>query len=487
MPLQDPPSSSIPPSLGPGARPTAENQQKRSIDALLQDTPNIRSTYNVRLQESGVFLSYDLKGSTRSYSLSFDRLPLTGFKRWIVYGGPKRGYVSGVKAIDALVGMEVFTGKHLTETEAEGIVYHTAKRSVYNFYGVATGVSTACAIGYRTSANMKFPFRSPKPLNAYNAFPTRSMPLLTGPLAQSMWQVARYSTWSMVCVFIIRPIFNAVANYQMVNGIYEDDRTKHLKPLLKAGLNSATPRLRKSASGAPPGGKQESDHAQSEDQNSYEYGQASYQGFSADQEPTPESFDRNSTFESNQDSGRQSNRGGEQYGTQWGGSGTGTGPSYKRPPAPRASAPSSGGDIFFDDDASPTAGNDPDMSTPSRDGTSYGPGAWDRIRRGGRSQLSTASSETPSQSQGWNSSRSSREDRYGEPMPSSSEGGSFSKSDADKSYARSQAQKEFDDVLERERRSSGSGEYDRGMRALEAGQESAGLEGTSAWEQRRRR
>lgn len=325
---------------------------------------------------------------------------------------------------------------------------------------------------------MKFPFRSPQPLDGYNHFPARSLPFLTGPLAQSMWQVTRYTTWGLVCLFAIRPFFSAIGNYKMIDGIYEDPRTKDLKPLLQASLSNATSNRRQPSRAALPDGQQDSNQGQNEEQDSYEY--------AAHQEPINESFDRNTTFDTDQDSGYQSNnRTGEQYDTQWRVPETGTGPAYDRAPVSRASAPSSGGDIFFDDDASPTAGNNPDMSTPSRYGNSQGGGVWDSIRRAGSSQPGTASSAQTSQSQGWNS-RSSREDRSGESMPSSGGEGSFSKPDADRSYAREQAQKEFDEMLERERRSSGSGEYDRAMRAVEAGQESPALEGTSAWERRRR-
>lgn len=462
--------------MGPGARttpPNQPNQPGRSITALLNESPNIRSTYIVRVQDAGLFLSYDLKGTTRSYNVLFDNLPLSGFKKWVVYGGPKRGYAAGITAVDVVVGMETLTGKHLTDTQVEGLVYHSSKRAIYSFYGVAAAASAACAISYRTSATMKFPFRSPKPLDGYNYFPARSLPLLTGPLAQSMWQVARYTTWGLVCLFAIRPFFSATGNYKMLDGIYEDPRTKDLKPLLKATLNNATSNRRQSSTS-----QQDSNQGQREEQDSYEY--------AADQEPINESFDRNTTFDTDQDLGHQShNRAGEQYDTQWKVPETRTGPAYERPPVSRASAPSSGGDIFFDDDASPTAGNNPDMSHPSRYGKSQGGGVWDSIRRGGSSQPGTASSAQTSQSQDWNS-RPSREDRYGESMSSSGEGVSFSKSDGDRSYAREQAQKEFDEMLERERKSSGSGEYDRAMRAVAAGQESAALEGTSAWERRRR-
>ena len=98
--------------------------------------------------------------------------------------------------------------------------------------------------------------------------------------------------------------------------------------------------------------------------------------------------------------------------------------------------------------------------------------------------------------------RSSRNNRYGgsgQDAPStgfaaesSGDSFSFSKSDADRQYAKEQAQKEFDDMLDRERRQSGSEDYDRGMRAIESGQESPSSissstsSGISAWERRRK-
>ena len=65
---------------------------------------------------------------------------------------------------------------------------------------------------------------------------------------------------------------------------------------------------------------------------------------------------------------------------------------------------------------------------------------------------------------------------------------SFSGNDEEKAVAKQQAQKEFDAMLDRERRESGSGDYSRGMQAIESGSEdpgSGGGGGGSAWDRPR--
>lgn len=117
----------------------------------------------------------------------------------------------------------------------------------------------------------------------------------------------------------------------------------------------------------------------------------------------------------------------------------------------QSSAPSSSSLPFDFDDASPTAGNE------SMQGAAE-TSAWDRVRRGQSSAPLQArgdrSSDGPSgQRNGWESAR--RGDGLQREQQSGSTGGdafAFERGDQERNRERQQAQKEFDQRLERERR-----------------------------------
>ena len=120
----------------------------------------------------------------------------------------------------------------------------------------------------------------------------------------------------------------------------------------------------------------------------------------------------------------------------------------------------------FFDDASPTAGNE-SMDTPIRAPQQQTGSAWSRIRRD-ESQIASQGS--------WRTQTPDFETK--------SDAFSFSNSDTEKRLAKDQAQKDFDAMLEKERREGGSDAYVRDMKATEAGKDSTTTE--SGWSRRRR-
>jgi len=478
MANQGPPQSSLPPSLGPGARPieAGDNVNSRTVLAQLWD----KSSYKVQVDLDYLTLKYKRDDNTPfEQQLNFNDIPLSPFKKWILYGGPQRAYSSGIWAISTIRLFEQLARRDLTSREVEGVVCRISNNRINALTATTIGCLTGSTIAWNTRENMKFPFRTAQPLEKYNKFPNRYLPILQGSIAQNAWQLTRANVWAAVCVMAIRPLFEVMGNYAMWAGLSKDDRTKDLYLLIEAnkkeirekGISAYTRRPSQTQPNNP-----------QDDPQNQPFGQD--QGDSRDH--VPQDWDREAFSKSDSDTSN-SRRAGDFKPTgpippQVGG-------RINPPSSPNRNSPPANPDVFFDDDddASPTGGQGlrPELQSGS---------AWDRIRKGETS----GRSNQPAQTQGYapNSHSHSTETPRGWRRPgtqqdtqfeNSVDSFSFSKTEADKQFAREQAQKDFDNMLDRERRQSGSDEYDRGMKAVESGQENPANSGMSVWEQRRRK
>ncbi|KAJ9604455.1 hypothetical protein H2200_011291 [Cladophialophora chaetospira] len=496
-----PPPSNYPPSMGPGARPIGPDDAVNSRTKLME-VMQARSKYQVSVEDETLSLSYELNASPRLYRLSFDAMPLQGFSRWWLYGGPARARRAGVLAIDIIRGSEDMAQRPVGQQEAEALTYWTSRRLLYGSYTTVICCALGSYLARRRNGHvkMKFPIMAAKPLEQYNHFPLRQVPILTGRPAQFAWQFSRYTIWFQLAFLITSPIVGAVAAVRVARGMATDSRTQQLvhdlKERGKNGLSGIEfPRQQSSSRPdsrtQPQPGGQELDSSFNQDFRDPERGggvdQAAARGQNI-QQAIDDAIQGRSTFEqgSGGDTGmlsdsavkdRESRPQYERYPTS----------QQQQPPQPQVqstrSSTSADSDPFFYDDASPTAGNDADNASPTAYSGPSGGSVWDRIRGG---------SSTPKPQQSSSRARS----RQAEADAESAERNSFNSEARPGSGAlqdgrdRRQAQREFDEMLEKERQQSGSGEYDRGMKAVEMGEErrdsSGGGGGESAWERRRR-
>ncbi|KAJ9501430.1 hypothetical protein H2202_003224 [Exophiala xenobiotica] len=510
------PSSGLSPSMGPGARPTQPGQ---SPGMGLAEIMQIRSKYSVTVEPETLQLGYELNGYPRTYRLPFESMPLGGLSRWWLFGGPRRAQVAGIQIIDFIRGSENLADRPVTQSEAEALAFYATKRTRYSLYGNLGGCFVGGAIAYRTRDKMKFPFRAAQPLEKYQNFPSKHLPMLTGKLAQRMWQITRANVWAALTLLVIAPLFSTAGNTTAIYGMYKDDRTRDLMMNMKGSLDRIganrhrTPEQRRTGTGSQSQSQSQTQaQAQALGQEGGQYGAEDSQAYYRDSERTDYSsgndFSGESAFTDGRtdtgvisDSSMQS-RESRQPSSVYGGSPSPT--SRNQPPygqsrddslyGSSSGSNSNSGSFFDDDDASPTAGNGPDIPPPQSHSR---PGSWARIRSENQASPNSSSTipargqrplserfQTPVQSSWDNASpvtNSSREQSTTNPGDSFS----FSNTDADRQLAREQAQKEFDTMLDKERRASGSDEYDRGMRAVERGEESAANSGMGAWEKRR--
>lgn len=471
MSSQDGRTSSFPASMGPGARPI-QNDGKNP-QSTLQEVINIRSSYHVERQPNGISLSYQLKGMPRFYNISFDAMPLGGLSQTLLYGRPNGTRLSGTFVIDCIRGAENMTGQVMSQKEAESFALHCSKRMIYSYGSVVTALVGGYGMAYAGRKDMKFPFMKPKEPERYTNFPNRYLPILSGQYARIMWQITRANVYALIALLIVNPIGASIGNTSMMVGLYRDDRTKEYMKGIKGTLDRITSNQDRTRRGLPSGPPPQRQPQNQDDSASQDYGGVT---------PASMSESYNGEFlnaDSSSDSGTMDNPSSGQRPPSETSSYTRQRPPQSQSPPPQA-PPQQESDYFFDD-ASPTAGNDPDPTTPAP----YTGSVWDRIRKGQQSSSSSTSRRpTPQASAG---------SRQTSPSQSSSaESFSFSGSDEEKALAKQQAQREFDEMLERERRESGNAEYERSMYAAGKGEEDPSGSGAgsgggtvSAWARRR--
>ena len=481
--------------MGPGARPipgARPNQNEpRDRQSTLQQVMDIRSKYNVERLPNGISLGYELNGMPRQYTLSFEAIPLGGLSQSVLFGGEASQRVSGTFLIDCIRGGENMTGRLMSQSEAEGFALHSSKKMMYSYLTSFTALAGGYGIAYTGIKNMKFPFIKAKEPEKYQNFPNRFVPILKGQFARTMWQITRFNVYALLGLFILNPISRSISNTSMMVGLYNDPRTKEYMKSVKGTLDRITSNQDRSRRGRPSNTSQaQPQPSDSDGSNAEDYG-----GVTSN--TTSDSYGGYSTFTDNTtDTGLMTDSTMQQRAPAQ--------PSpYNRrsqaPPPPPPTQQPQQSDYFFDD-ASPTAGNEPYApSTTTTTHRSEG-SVWDRIRKDQRRPSSpspTPSSQDQEQASSSpysqpSSPSSSQQDRGSFRTSSDRSGGtsaesfSFSSSDEERVLAKQQAQREFDEMLERERREGETGGGAGGGGGIEDDERGGGSGSGSAWGRRRR-
>lgn len=469
MASRDPPTSNLPPSMGPGARPVKPGEHHAG--SLLQEISAIRSHYHTHVEHDAVNISYQLNNKQRSYRIPFENMPVQGLTRSLCYGSSGSAFVTGTLVIDMIRGCENITGRPVTQAEAEGIAFYSTRKIMTMYIGQITGISIGAFTAWRTRKEMKFPFRKPKAPEKYENFPARFLPLFRGSFARAMWQVTRVNIYILLWTFCCNPFFRSIADTRLTVGLYSDQRTHNLTEAIKDRFDRLRSNRAQESATKITGNPQQQQPPSSDPRK---FDDASPQGFYDSQPDSGQNdYAGDSTFtDGNVDTGLMSDSALSQRQVQKSSPNSWSRAQSRAPRSDDASPTSQSSDFFFDD-ASPTAGNDPDMSTPQPYSRQSGGSAWDRLRR---------QSSPPSSPQ-----RSSRTGPTRETPDFETKGDSFSfsSSEGEKRLAREQAQKEFDAMLEKERNEGGQADYIRDMRATETGNETDSNT-ESAWSRRRR-
>ena len=451
------------------SQPELEVERGRPLESMLQQVQEIRSHYSFEVRDRTLFLGYDLNGAARRYSLSFANMPLSGASTWLLYGGPMRTRVTSTFVIDTIRGAENLAHRPLTQTEAEGYAHHASRRTLYSFASSISALWIGSIFAIYGRKTMKFPFRKPQPLERYDNFPNRWLSVLKGGYARTAWQITRFNVYTVLCLALIAPVYASMGDSAMMVGLYKDQRTHEVTKGMAAALKDTNGRLQRhtsNRSGAAQrpfqaaGDTQDGDsfYASSEQGAESNYsdgkdhsGDAAYTDGTTDaslvgdsqmqgreaQQPSPSSFAGNPLF-------RQPNQ------------------AFRNKPVTQSDQDldTSADPDFIFDDASPTAGNDPAMNAGSGSRGGASGSAWERVRRGQTDKRDRSSITSPRSRQSSQGSRAGQPAPYGggDEYETSADSFSFSNNERERQLAKEQAQKEFDKMLEEERKGvSGSG------------------------------
>ncbi|QSZ30174.1 hypothetical protein DSL72_004694 [Monilinia vaccinii-corymbosi] len=365
--------------------------------------------------------------------------------------GPLFGYNETLlsKAIKARVqGASQITNRSLRQDEIDAVAFHTAKTIRINSFAPVAGFSWGIYRAIQTAPQFRFPFYLPN-LETFNphVFPHVRMPYIRGFQAVIAWHIARGLLYCYMGQWASRMVIGGYGAGVMAVGELNDPRlkdvTKARREVAKTQNNLPSPAGIPRPPMKPGEGRPQTQKTQGYDDAS-PTGEAEWSGEDdapVNSQMTPQTTPR--TIPTSKD---------------W--------PERRQIPA---QTPAQEEEKPFDlfDDASPTNGQGINTNTTSSqssqpNSTSTSGSAWDRIRRGEKLASNTGA---PSQSQrsGLASVKTKRPKASGDGM-ASADSFAFSKTEEERNLAQAEAQKEFDERVEKERRGgdfSGGGDQKR--------------------------
>lgn len=336
----------------------------------------------------------------------------------------------------------------MTDDEVAAVSYYTARKlQTFDNYWKG-GAIVGTLLWYRRRKSLKIPcWWPPKDLSRYNSFPHPRMPIVTGQNAQKLWYAQRLGLYTCLGIFFGGGFGVSSGARAVGEGIRHDPRTQDLFNTYKEKM------LERRARGEPLAGQigqlgpstrvtAPADATDSEGDAPSFYGQTDSASTSSDNSGDSQTrlryWERPS--QSSEDLRDQN-----------------PAPTEKTNDQPYDFSNDTIGQQYSYDDASPTAR---DESTQSPTESSSG-SAWDRLRHASLSQQKGGGSSSPQSSSSTQSSpASSWQDVRGMSSPRGDEetsGSSYSYSSAEeeRSLAKEQAQKDFDEMLEKERQGDG--------------------------------
>lgn len=307
-------------------------------------------------------------------------------------------------AESTVLGLAAGTDRSLSDTETQALTEHFLS-SVHNMLAwkwIMTGL--AGYMTYRGRQTMRFPFFKPVITGG------RFNPATGGPQVRIMWHTARFAAYYGAFWLIGEPIFQGV---NFLRQSYSMDKDPRLASLLRDGKKQASEVL-----GAV------------QDSNNQQYGDA----WKPEQQQDYPSQSNDSYQQPSQPAQTERQQ-------SW--------TSYSRPePAQQSSR---GWDVTDElDDASPVS---PSSRSQGDSTPSYSGSAWDRVRQ--QSQYSPRQSRKDQKTweapQGTNSGWGNEDDASPQNR-GTRDSYSYSRADEEKATVKTQTQREFDELVERERR-----------------------------------
>ena len=365
---------------------------------------------------------------------------------------------------------------------------------LYSFAAVVSSATIGAAMSLAGRKTMKFPLRKPKPLENYDNFPGKALPILKGQYARAMWHITRANVYTLCAFLLLQPLYSSMGDNALTVGLYRDTRTQGVLKEMKANRDpNRAFEINRIGSNVEMGSKADrgqvfSQTAAQREKLEGQRGKAIYedpdpQGYYNDSsDGPPNDYSGGRSYETSPGSGdldgatdtgmltdrqmavreaRQSNSA----------SGTFTGvPAYQRGVQQKSQQQQqqqqaayereqeSAADDFIFDDASPSGGRgmmEDFSSSQNQPVTKSGMGgAWSRVRRGEK----TAHAVSKPDDQKYSKSSKNPASSSSRGVQSSADSFSFSKSEEERQLAKEQAQRDFDRMVEGERKGVGGSE-----------------------------
>ncbi|KAL2132930.1 hypothetical protein VTI74DRAFT_3151 [Chaetomium olivicolor] len=386
------------------------------------DTPQDDSSQSDRptdVASLAIFRGSQAVGLTREHvernlkllSVPFETLPqMPAFAPFFLY---TTAWQKGVVAL-ALAQLSIGIGRVLTPAEADAVAYHQAKFCSRAAWAPPAVLATTFFFLRRGRQTWRFPFYTPKPASFNpSVFPSSTRPIFTGASAERVWRTLRFGAYFTICQFVVKGAIHGYAKTSSAVGMLRDERLKDVNATFR----------------------REAQQIRQHHQQHRQHGLPPQSPVS--QTASPQEAPESQTVRTGAFGDRPEKQQQPQRSAQW----------TQQAPEPQAGTPQDD-DSFLFDDASPVAPaqrQEPRRPVPA---SNTGEGsAWDRIRQ-------RAKAEEGAQ---WNQGGQQSEQSQGQGQQKTEY--TFSSTEQEKAYAREQAQKEFDAMLERERRGTGeSGE-----------------------------
>ncbi|KAM5348738.1 hypothetical protein ACJ41O_008561 [Fusarium nematophilum] len=398
------------PNGGGGSGPPAPTREsyRHSMEEWRQQALAQRNQYQPRVQDQ-------INRQFHEYSPPF-------YASVIGHGRDKNLLVTTSR----LSGFAATLGRDLEDEETRAIAEHTLNNIHTNAALKWLTLGLAAYMTYRGRRTWQFPFYKPKMDGRFNPDEATSLfssKKIRGRYPRFVWHTMRFTAYAAVTMLGVEPIFRGVNFIRTETAMTQDPRLKQFtadasKRVEQVMANPMAMRV----------------PAKAREETQEEDGSDPSGGDSQDAEPSWRNYRREL-------------------------------PPWNRSPTAASSAQNQQSDQDWDlldddeDDASPVAASS--RSQPV--GSTPGGSAWDRIRQqsqGGRQQQQQSGSESrggwEAQSQGGSQTQSQSDWGNGS-ASSSGDGYTFSRTDEERSLAKEQAQQEFDQLVEQERKGAEQG------------------------------
>ena len=468
-----------------------ESSRAMSLGRVTADASRTVTDASMALNPDDVDIAYRLNGGPlRQYRIRFDRMPLRGPVRSFAFGSPVVAKYTSQSLVDIMTGMEALIKRPLTQTEAEAVAQRVSERYLYAVAGVYGGLLAGAFLTFQKRKTFKFPLRKPKPVERYNSFPFQRVPLLTGPYARAAWHVTRGLAYVGLSMTLVVPFWDYAGRNMQAMNMMRDERTKLLSQEFSQSLQNRR-RIQQMGRAVPANqvGSQSpptTNGMTSESNGDGDYSDGSQGSYMEDHgSPTPPQYPDSATSSNTgvlSDAQMQSrNQSQRSSSSSFDPSNRNTFDLEKVDRQPRSfdseyrpSIDSSTSSSQFFDDTSPTTGNDPYDT-----GAAPNSSAWSRIRQSANSTSSPSSGPAqtsyppvdPTNKRGivppgmrsqTSSARQLQQKSARDEYETSGDSFSFSKEGEQRQLAKEQAQKEFDRMVEAERRGEGGGDIGGG-------------------------